>query len=114
MDRTRTINAPPNCTTPLRMAIGLRSSKEKRITRRDTSIRGRLLSTRKTPMSIVTRRKTDMASPRSDMMTSRLWLTSSGEREDVRKDRRMKIGFVPRKNCGRALASNDALQDLQL
>jgi len=26
----------------------------------------------------------------------------------------MKIGFVPRKNCGRALASNDALQDLQL
>ena len=85
-----------------RMPIVLPSSRENRITRPDKNIHGEPSSTRRMLISIL-RRRVDMASPHSDMLTSQPSLTSSGKLEAAHTDQRKKIGSVRQKNCGPAL-----------
>jgi hypothetical protein len=81
------------------MPIVLPSSMESRITRRDTSIHGKPLSTPKRPISIVRRLRLDMELPHSDMLTSRPSLTRFGRLEAVRTDHRKRIGSMPQNSC---------------
>src|SRR5450432_4085637 len=67
------------------------------------SIRGKRSSTRRRPLGKPIRLRWDMASPHSDTMTLQRSLMNSGAPEAVRMDRRMKIGSMPRSNCGLAL-----------
>jgi len=49
----------------------------------------------------IRRQLTGTAPPYSGTRTSQLWLTSSGEREAARRDRRRKIGSAPQSGCDR-------------
>ena len=82
-----------------RMPIGSPSRTDNRITLPGTSIHGKPWRTPRTLISIPRRLRLDMASPRSDMMTSRPSLMNCGKLEVVQTDRRKKTGFMPQNNC---------------
>src|SRR5579864_3322769 len=60
-------------------------------------------------MSALSRLRLDMASPRSDILTSQISPTSSGNIEAAQTDHPKKIGSMPRKHCDPALTSVDPL-----
>src|SRR5580704_18907538 len=78
------------------------------------SNRGRLWNTRNKPWNTrirrtgIVRRQPDMASPPSGTIASPLWRMSCGKPGAVPKDRRKRIGFMPRNNCEPAVTVPDA------